>query len=62
MQFLNRSEYISAQTSEKVILAQVDARTRLYVFSGPTLNIYSKVVPYFVQAFTILKNQPYTPT
>jgi hypothetical protein len=46
----NRQEYINAQASEKITLATVDARTRLYVFSGPTMSIYSKVTPYFVTA------------
>lgn len=50
MAFQNRSQFINAASSEKITLAQVDAKARLYVFSGPVLNIYSKQVPYFVQA------------
>lgn len=50
MQFQSRSEFISAASSEKITLAHVDAKKRLYVFAGPTANIYSKVVPHFVQA------------
>lgn len=46
--FLNRSEFIDAQSSDKITLAQIDGKARLYTFSGPTLDIYSKVVPYFV--------------
>lgn len=48
MAIQNRTEFVSAAASEKVTLAKVNARQRLYVFSGPTLDIYSKVVPYFV--------------
>ena len=44
----NRTKYISAASSEKITLATVDAKARFYLFSGPTLDIYSKVVPYFV--------------
>jgi hypothetical protein len=44
----NRAEFISAASSEKITLAQINAKKRLYVFSGPTLDIYSKVVPHFV--------------
>ena len=46
--FLNRSEFIDAQSSDKITLAQIDGKARLYVFAGPTANIYSKVTPYFV--------------
>lgn len=48
MQFQNRSEFINAASSEKITLAQVNAKARLYVFSGPTMDIYTKQVPYFV--------------
>lgn len=48
MAFQNRSEFISAAASEKVTLVDVNAKARLYVFSGPTLSVYSKVVPHFV--------------
>lgn len=44
----NRSEFISAAASEKLTLAHVNAKARLYVFSGPVSDVYTKVVPYFV--------------
>lgn len=47
-QFNNRAQFISAQASEKITLAHVSAKKRLYVFTGPVSNVYSKVVPYFV--------------
>lgn len=50
MQFKNRSEFINAASSEKITLAHVNAKARLYVFNGPTLDIYSKTVPHFVQS------------
>jgi len=46
--FQNRDEFISARASEKITMAHLHGKKRLYVFSGPTLDIYSKVVPYFV--------------
>jgi len=46
--FNNRQEFISAAASEKITLATVEAKKRLYVFSGPTTNVYSKIVPNFV--------------
>ena len=50
MTFQSRSQFIQAASSEKITLAQIDAKKRLYVFSGPSMDIYSKVVPYFVTA------------
>lgn len=46
--FENREQFIDAQTSEKLTLAQIEAKARLYTFSGPVMSIYSKQVPYFV--------------
>lgn len=48
MRFKTRDEFITAQASEKLTMVHVHGRQRLYVFSGPASNIYSKVVPYFV--------------
>lgn len=48
MRFKTRSEFIQAQSSEKLTMVHVHGRQRLYVFSGPSSNVYSKVVPYFV--------------
>lgn len=48
MVFKNRQDFIQAASSEKITLATVNARTRLYTFAGPVLDIYSEVVPYFV--------------
>ena len=47
MSFTDRSEFISAQASEKLTIAHIHANARIYswtVFSG---NIYQKTVPYF---------------
>ena len=47
MSFKTRQEFISAQSSEKITLAHVEARTRLFewtVHSGP---IWKKTVPHF---------------
>ena len=51
MQFQNRDEFIKAASSEKITLVHIDARARLYIFSGPTVNIYSKTVPHFVSGY-----------
>jgi len=48
MRFNTRSEYIQSEASEKLTLVHVHGKQRLYVFSGPSSFIYSKVVPYFV--------------
>lgn len=48
MTIVDRSNFIKKQASEKISLAHVNGRKRLYTFTGPTLNIYSKTVPYFV--------------
>ena len=48
MTALNRPDFIKQQSSEKITLAQLDARARLYVFNSPVSGIYSKTVPYFV--------------
>lgn len=50
MQFQTRDEFTRASSSEKITLAQINAKARLYVFTGPVSNIYSKQVPYFVEA------------
>lgn len=48
MAFKNRQEFISAAASEKITLATVNARTRLYVWQDEGGGIWSKVVPNFV--------------
>lgn len=58
--FLNRLEFIDAQSSDKTTLAQVDGKVRLYVFNSPVLDIYSKTVPYFVSGLQ-QDNQQLTP-
>lgn len=50
MAFQNRSEFIKAASSEKITLATINAKARLYTFSGPSGLIYSKVVPNFVES------------
>lgn len=50
MSVLTRPEFITRQASDKLTLAHVDGRARLYVFNSPVSQIYSKTVPYFVQA------------
>lgn len=47
-QFQTRDQFILAAASEKIILAHVTARKRLYVFNAPVGNVYSKQVPHFV--------------
>lgn len=46
--FQSRSEFIGAASSEKITLAHVEARKRLYVWTSLGGGVYSKVVPYFV--------------
>lgn len=46
--FVDRSEFINAANSEKITLATVEAKKRLYVFGGQTMGVYSKVVPNFL--------------
>lgn len=48
MPFNSRQEFITASSSEKISLAHINAKTRLYVFDGPSSSIYSKTVPNFV--------------
>lgn len=48
MRFKTRNEFINAQASEKLAMVHVHGKQRLYVFSGPSSLIYSKIVPYFV--------------
>lgn len=48
MRFKNRAEFIEAESSEKLTMAHVHGKQRLYVFNGPSSLIYSKQVPYFV--------------
>lgn len=48
MQFNNRDEFKKAASSEKITLAHVDGKRRLYVFSSPTADVYSKAVPFYV--------------
>lgn len=48
MGFQNRSEFISAQASEKVTLAQVEANAPLREWTLQSGDIYTKVVSYFV--------------
>ncbi len=43
-----RAQYISAASSEKITLAHVDAKKRLYVFSGPVGLVYTKSLSQFV--------------
>ncbi len=50
MAFNDRTDFTTAASSEKITLVHVNAKRRLYVFSGPTLSIYSKAVPNFVTA------------
>lgn len=48
-QFQTRQEYTEAATSEKIVLAQVNAKARVYVFNGPDgSSRYTKTTPYFV--------------
>ena len=47
MSFKNRSQFIQAAASEKIILAHVEANTRLINFVNAVGFIYTKVVPYF---------------
>jgi len=49
MSISNRAQFISAASSEKITLAHVTAKKRLYVFTGPVSNIFSKVVDSFVE-------------
>lgn len=45
-----RQQFIQSQSGEKLTLARVNARSRLYTFTGPTDDVYTKNVPYFVSA------------
>lgn len=49
MSINSRSSFITAASSEKITLAHVNAKARLYVFSGPISNIYTKTTAYFVE-------------
>lgn len=57
MRFKSRNEFINAQSSEKLTMVHIHGKQRLYVFSGPNSNIYSKVVPYFV--YELKQNDTY---
>lgn len=46
--FNDRSEFINAASSEKITLATIEAKKRLYVWVNVGGGIYSKVVPNFV--------------
>ena len=48
MSFKNRTEFITAQASEKLTLAHVEARARLFEWVSEGGGVYSKAVPYFV--------------
>lgn len=48
MAYKTRNEFIKAASSEKITLAKVNAKARLYTFNAPVGNVYSKQVPYFV--------------
>lgn len=48
MSFNNRTQFIKSQSSEKLTLAHIDARTRLYEWTVYSGNIYQKTVPYVV--------------
>jgi hypothetical protein len=57
VRFKTRDEFINAQSSEKLTMVHVHGKQRLYVFTGPSSNIYSKVVPYFV--YELKQNDTY---
>lgn len=48
MGFNTRTQFITAQSSEKMTLAHVEARSRLYEWTVYSGSIYQKTVPYFV--------------
>jgi len=48
MSFENRNEYITAQSSEKAVLAWTHATTRLIEWTLEAGAVYRKIVPYFV--------------
>lgn len=48
MTFTDREDYKQAAASEKITLATVEAKSRLYIFNAPVMNIYTKAVPNFV--------------
>lgn len=48
MSYISRQKFITAQSSEKITLAHVNAKTRLYVFDDGDAPIYTKVTPYYV--------------
>ena len=48
MSFVNRSEFITAQASEKIVLAHVHATTRLITWSVDVGSIYKRSVTNFV--------------
>lgn len=48
MLFNNRSEFISASSSEKIVLAQIQATSRLFTWSVYSGSVYSRVTDYFV--------------
>ena len=48
MSFKTRKEFTTAQSSEKLTLAHVEARARLFEWVSEGGGVYSKVVPYFV--------------
>jgi hypothetical protein len=50
MPFQNRPEFVSAATSEKIVLAQLQATSRLYTWALDTGSIYERVTDYFVVA------------
>jgi len=50
MTYIPRSKFIQEQSSEKITLAHVNAKTRLYVFVDDDAPIYTKDVPYYVEA------------
>jgi hypothetical protein len=48
MSFETRQEFIEAQASEKITLAHVEGRARLYEWTLHAGTIWKKIVPYFV--------------
>ncbi len=46
--FTDRTDYITAQTSEKLTLAHVHGRERLFIWNGPTADIFNRSVNHFV--------------
>ena len=53
MSFQSRTEFITAQASEKITLAHVHATARLVAWVDEGSDVYSKVVPHFVSSLKI---------